>query len=220
MSPSNEYAFVTRWRVEASIEEVSEILDDAEGLARWWPSVYLGVHKRPDGVVDLYTKGWLPYTLRWSFRVVDNRHPHGFTIEASGDFEGTGVWTFEPEAGGTHVRFDWNIVAEKPLQRVDNPAAVADGVVDVLPGCVGGEPELRLAALGIRHGAHLFLTENAAALEQAGFGVLLPSWWTGKGTRLRLGVRAQVRSPKMKEPRTWTPCFLKVCSWRASASPE
>ena len=49
------------------------------------------------------------------------------------------------------------------------------------------------------HGAHLFLTENAAALEQAGFGVLLPSWWTGKGTRLRLGVRAQVRSPKMKE---------------------
>ena len=49
------------------------------------------------------------------------------------------------------------------------------------------------------HGAHAFLTQSAAALEQAGFGVLLPSWWTGKGTRLRLGVRAQVRSPKMKE---------------------
>jgi len=48
-------------------------------------------------------------------------------------------------------------------------------------------------------GAHVFLTESAAALEQAGFGVLLPAWWTGKGTRLRLGVRAQVRSPKMKE---------------------
>jgi SNF2 family DNA or RNA helicase len=49
------------------------------------------------------------------------------------------------------------------------------------------------------HGAHAFLAQSAAALEQAGFGVLLPSWWTGKGTRLRLGVRAQVRSPKMKE---------------------
>ncbi|HEY2945586.1 MAG TPA: DEAD/DEAH box helicase [Vicinamibacteria bacterium] len=48
-------------------------------------------------------------------------------------------------------------------------------------------------------GAHAFLTQSAAALEQAGFGVLLPSWWTGKGTRLRLGARAQVRSPKMKE---------------------
>src|SRR5207245_2757374 len=47
-------------------------------------------------------------------------------------------------------------------------------------------------------GAHAFLTQSAAALEQAGFGVLLPSWWTGKGTRLRLGVRAQVRSPRLK----------------------
>ena len=48
-------------------------------------------------------------------------------------------------------------------------------------------------------GAHAFLTGSAAALEQAGFGVLLPTWWTQKGTRLRLGVRAQVKSPKMKD---------------------
>ena len=48
-------------------------------------------------------------------------------------------------------------------------------------------------------GAHEFLTRSAAALDQAGFGVLLPTWWTQKGARLRLGVRAQVKSPKMKE---------------------
>ena len=30
-------------------------------------------------------------------------------------------------------------------------------------------------------GAHEFLTQGAAALEQAGFGVLLPSWWTRGG---------------------------------------
>ncbi|HEY7512661.1 MAG TPA: DEAD/DEAH box helicase, partial [Vicinamibacteria bacterium] len=48
-------------------------------------------------------------------------------------------------------------------------------------------------------GALAFLTHSAAALEQAGFGVLLPSWWAGSGTRLRLGVRGQARSPKLKE---------------------
>jgi hypothetical protein len=48
-------------------------------------------------------------------------------------------------------------------------------------------------------GAHAFLTQSAAALEQAGFGVLLPAWWAGGGTRLRLGVRGQVKSPKLKE---------------------
>jgi SNF2 family DNA or RNA helicase len=47
-------------------------------------------------------------------------------------------------------------------------------------------------------GAHEFLTEKAAALEQAGFGVMLPAWWTRKGTKLRLTARANVHSPKMQ----------------------
>ena len=47
-------------------------------------------------------------------------------------------------------------------------------------------------------GAHDFLTEKAQVLEQAGFGVMLPAWWTRKGTKLRLAVRANVKSPKMQ----------------------
>lgn len=47
-------------------------------------------------------------------------------------------------------------------------------------------------------GAHEFLTEKALALEQAGFGVMLPAWWTGKGTKLRLTVGASIKSPKMQ----------------------
>jgi SNF2 family DNA or RNA helicase len=46
-------------------------------------------------------------------------------------------------------------------------------------------------------GAHQFLTEKAWLLEQAGFGVLLPAWWTRKGTKLRLTARAHVKSPKL-----------------------
>ncbi len=46
-------------------------------------------------------------------------------------------------------------------------------------------------------GARDFLVDTAGALEQAGFGVLLPAWWTGRGSRVRLGVRAQVKSPKL-----------------------
>jgi SNF2 family DNA or RNA helicase len=46
--------------------------------------------------------------------------------------------------------------------------------------------------------AYQFLTEKAWLLEQAGFGVLLPAWWTRKGTKLRLSMRANVKSPKMQ----------------------
>ncbi|MBI1918053.1 MAG: DEAD/DEAH box helicase [Planctomycetes bacterium] len=46
--------------------------------------------------------------------------------------------------------------------------------------------------------AHHFLTEKAWLLEQAGFGVLLPAWWTRKGTKQRLSVRAHVKRPAMQ----------------------
>ena len=46
-------------------------------------------------------------------------------------------------------------------------------------------------------GAFDFLTEKALLLEQAGFGVMLPAWWSGRGAKMRLSARAQVKSPKM-----------------------
>src|SRR5215472_6781540 len=98
---SNDYHFITNWRVQSTLEEVNEILGDALDLVRWWPSVYLDVKELApadaNGLgrrVGLYTKGWLPYTLRWEFVVTDIRGLTGFTLVASGDFVGRGIWTF------------------------------------------------------------------------------------------------------------------------------
>ncbi|MGH9825115.1 MAG: SRPBCC family protein [Blastocatellia bacterium] len=121
---SNEYHFVTEWTVDATPEEVSDILQVAEDLARWWPSVYLDVQIKEAGddhgigkIVGLYTKGWLPYTLRWQFRVIESRYPHGFTLEAFGDFAGRGIWIIEQRGGQTAVTYDWKIEANKPILR-------------------------------------------------------------------------------------------------------
>ncbi len=125
VQPRADYEFRTVWRMSgASCEEVYRILEDVEQLAVWWPSVYLDVTVREKGlpggigkVVDLYTKGWLPYTLRWSFRVTAVEFPRGFALQASGDFVGTGVWTFGQEGADCIVAYDWRISAEKPLLR-------------------------------------------------------------------------------------------------------
>ena len=117
------YHFITRWRMEATCEEVYRILEDVDNLSRWWPSVYLDVRVlekgRPGGVgkvVDLYTKGWLPYTLRWKFTVTETDFPNGFSLTAIGDFAGWGVWTFRPaDPGYCEIIYDWQIAAEKPL---------------------------------------------------------------------------------------------------------
>lgn len=122
MMSANDYHFITRWRVESTPEEISDILQDAQGLARWWPSVYLQVEELEPGdesgvgrVSSLLTKGWLPYTLRWKFRVTESSYPHGFTLRAFGDFEGEGRWTFEPAAPFVNITYDWKIRADKPL---------------------------------------------------------------------------------------------------------
>lgn len=47
-------------------------------------------------------------------------------------------------------------------------------------------------------GAFEFLQEKAWLLEQSGFNVMLPAWWTRKGTKLRLSARANVKSPKLQ----------------------
>ena len=119
---TNAYHFITVWHMPARPQEVVDILSDAESLPRWWPSVYLRVTMldkgREDSVgrrVDLHTRGWLPYTLRWQFQITEANLPHGFALEAHGDFEGRGVWAFEPEGDGTKITYDWRIHAEKPL---------------------------------------------------------------------------------------------------------
>jgi hypothetical protein len=122
--PFTDYHFVSRWRVRGTVEEVSDVLGDAEGLARWWPSVYLKVETLEPGdergagqLVRLHTKGWLPYTLRWEFRTVATDDPHGYEVEAIGDLEGRGRWTFTQDGDFVKATYDWRVRARKPLLR-------------------------------------------------------------------------------------------------------
>jgi hypothetical protein len=120
---ANEYHFITYWRVEGTLQEVADIIGNGPDLVRWWPSVYLDVKQLEPGdenglgrVVSLYTKGWLPYTLRWQFRVIEITS-NGFTLEAWGDFVGQGKWTFEQDGSMVNIRYNWKIRADKSLLR-------------------------------------------------------------------------------------------------------
>lgn len=119
---NHNYHFVTHWRMNATAQEVSDILSKAEDLARWWPSVYLNVTQLEAGDangigkrIDLYTKGWLPYTLRWQFVVTEVDSPRRLALRAEGDFVGRGIWIFEQEGDWVNIQYDWEISAEKPL---------------------------------------------------------------------------------------------------------
>ena len=121
---SNHYEFLSRWRVEGTCGEIADVLGDAPALARWWPSVYLEVEElQPADArglgrrVRLHTKGWLPYTITWEFEIVESNYPYGYTLVATGDFDGRGVWTFAQDGSFVDITYDWRLSAEKPLLR-------------------------------------------------------------------------------------------------------
>jgi len=112
-----DYSFVTIWRHQAPIEAVYDAIADSLHWPDWWSTVTAVEEVSPGepdtgiGGVHRYTfKGSLPYTLSFDLRVTNNVRPRTLAGSASGELEGTGVWTLTEEAGGTTVaRYDWNV---------------------------------------------------------------------------------------------------------------
>jgi hypothetical protein len=114
---SNDYHFVTVWRIPATPEEITGILGDAPALARWWPSVYLTVAEAAPGDANGVGK-----VVRRRFTVTESQPPAGFKLEAEGDFVGRGIWTLrretspgDPDGPLTTVTYDWTVIAEKGI---------------------------------------------------------------------------------------------------------
>ena len=117
-----KYHFVTQWKIYATVQETYEIIKDSSSLSQWWPSVYLEVKTIYPGMangigkqVSLLTKGYLPYTLRWTFEVSQIIPYQKIVLDATGDLNGRGIWTFQKTGEGCVVNFDWNVRFEKPI---------------------------------------------------------------------------------------------------------
>ena len=126
--PANEYQFLTEWRVAAPRPLLYEILKEGKDYPQWWPDVYLAANFVPSGRADrigdrveLLTKGWLPYKLRWTAISEKYEAPRRIKIRAEGDFVGRGVWELKDEGATTHIAFDWRLRADKPLLRWLSP---------------------------------------------------------------------------------------------------
>jgi hypothetical protein len=125
---TNEYALHSTWHAIGTVQEVYEIVSDASALASWWPAGFLkvtivepGDDIGKDKVLDVVSKGWLPYTIAWRQRVTEIDPPNGFTIEVSGGFSGRGIWSFAQEGNSARLEFEWRILADKALLRYGSP---------------------------------------------------------------------------------------------------
>jgi quercetin dioxygenase-like cupin family protein/uncharacterized protein YndB with AHSA1/START domain len=122
---SREYVFVDEWDVAAPPEPVFDALADGRSYPEWWRPVYLDVEAEGEPAVGKtsrqHFKGRLPYHLRTTSKIVEYDPPHTLSVDVDGDLRGHGKWTLTPIDGGTHVRFDWQVFADRPLLRVLTP---------------------------------------------------------------------------------------------------
>jgi uncharacterized protein YndB with AHSA1/START domain/mannose-6-phosphate isomerase-like protein (cupin superfamily) len=123
--PMAPYLFVDEWDVAAPPEAVFDALADGRTYPRWWRPVYLDVDSAgPVGVgaeARQHFKGRLPYHLHTRSVIAELDPPHKVTAIVDGDLRGRGTWTLTPTADGTHVRFDWQVLADRKLLRVFTP---------------------------------------------------------------------------------------------------
>jgi quercetin dioxygenase-like cupin family protein/uncharacterized protein YndB with AHSA1/START domain len=116
-----QYTFVDEWDVKCDPETVFDVLADGHTYPKWWKPVYLGVKTEGEYTLQHF-KGRLPYHLHTRTRTVESHRPYRIHGETDGDLRGTGIWTLSENADGTtHVRFDWQVHADRRLLKLLTP---------------------------------------------------------------------------------------------------
>jgi uncharacterized protein YndB with AHSA1/START domain len=122
---AREYVFVDEWDVDAPQEAVFDAVADAGTYPKWWKPVYLSCETDGPPAVGCesrqHFKGRLPYTLKTRSKIIRLERPRLVEADVVGDLRGRGLWTLTPRDGGTHVRFDWQVFADRPLLRTLTP---------------------------------------------------------------------------------------------------
>lgn len=148
-----EFKIPSRWLVEGRVDDVYDLISKPQDFVRWWPDVYLCVEEVEPGdekgvgrILDLHTRGWLPYTLNWRSKATEVERPDRLVIEAQGDLEGRGEWRFRQDGERVRADFDWTVVFNKPWLRhlvpVLKPLFAANHRWAMRKGLAGLEREL------------------------------------------------------------------------------
>ena len=120
----NKYSFVTVWKLEAPLKTVWDVISNVEEFPNWWQDVVkIKILDQGDsqGINVLAEQTWqgvLPYQISLVLRTTAVDYLKSIKIEASGELEGTGKWTFTSEEGIVTVQYNWDVRTTKKVINV------------------------------------------------------------------------------------------------------
>jgi uncharacterized protein YndB with AHSA1/START domain len=117
---STQFHLVTEWALDATREEVWQVLVAPENWPDWWPTVKRVELLDPgdeNGIGAVRRMTWstaLPYDI--VFETTTSRVEPMTLIEAraKGELDGIGRWTITAAGSRTTVRYDWIVEVTKP----------------------------------------------------------------------------------------------------------
>ena len=125
---ASDYVFHTTWRVRGDLEEVRSIIADGADYPRWWPAFCLAARELEPGDergvgrrVEVWAKGWLPYTRRWTYRTLEPPADDQLLVEVRGELDGQGTWTIRQAGPEVTAELLWEVTAHKRLIRSLGP---------------------------------------------------------------------------------------------------
>ncbi|MGI8552154.1 MAG: SRPBCC family protein [Dehalococcoidia bacterium] len=124
-----QYSFRTTWRFQAPIEQVWAAIRNYEAWPSWWDAVVEARQLAPsdaDGRGEVVRFGFrtrLFYHIRFILTVTDAQPPSELTGQATGQLSGTGRWRLREDAGGTVVRYAWDVSTTRRWMNLLGPIA-------------------------------------------------------------------------------------------------
>ncbi|MGA7670133.1 MAG: SRPBCC family protein [Nitrolancea sp.] len=109
------YSFLSVWELEAPIDDVWEVIHQANSYAEWFPYISQSSQLGPGDAVGVGATSrsvWrsaLPYGFVIDTRAVRVERPHLLELAASGGLEGTGRWELSTDGPITRVEYHWNV---------------------------------------------------------------------------------------------------------------
>ena len=120
----HRFILTSRWRLQASAEQVWTLLTAIEEWPRWWRYVRAARIESRGGtnhVGDVARIDWgsaLAYGVHLRVTTTHAERPRHLEGRADGDLNGRGVWLIEPADGATvDVTYRWDVELRRPWMR-------------------------------------------------------------------------------------------------------
>lgn len=114
-----KYSFITKWELQAPLEQVWDLIYNSLEWPQWWPGVTEVIEIKKNDVngingIRCYTwKSFLPYKLTFTMQLTEKEHLRHMKGVAFGELEGQGEWFFVQQNGVVYVQYNWDVFTNK-----------------------------------------------------------------------------------------------------------